>query len=32
MRNDAEVFHETDSHHLKHEQEQDDNVAEFKHD
>ncbi len=32
MRNDAEVFHEADSHRLKHEQEQDDNAAKFERD
>jgi hypothetical protein len=32
MRNDARVAHEADSHRLKYEQEQDNNVAEFRRD
>ncbi len=30
MRNDAEAFYEADSYRLKHEQEQNDNVVEFR--
>ncbi len=32
MRNDVEASHETDSHRLKHEQEQNDNTVEFERD
>ncbi len=32
MRNDTQVVHKADSHRLKHEQKQDDNVVEFRRD
>jgi hypothetical protein len=32
MRNDVETFHEANSHHLKYEQKQDNNVVEFERD